>query len=816
MSLTGMFIMFLVSIIITDLTRKIPDSNLKKMGLDDFDFPTVSEDRVIPVVVGDVLVEGPNVTWYGDYLRKKLKESAGMIFKKSVTVGYQYYVGMELALCWGEVDSITEVHFGDKVAWTGNVTADGDSFLVSDVGLYGGKKKGGGVHGNCVFYKGTSSQAADSYMTSQTGEAYQHAGVSKIIWEGPNGSLRGGGLLGEQPIVRAMKFRVQVYPNYLGSSYKNVGGQANPAEVIYMLLTGRYTNLQLSSPVVTTVPDALIDKAQFLSVASQLNSDGMGISFQWQRDTSPGDLIADILRHVDGILRIDYATGKAQLKLFRDDYDFNTAREFNDTNVEEVTSFTRTAPDAAVNVVVASYKDIDSDFKSKTVKAQDLGNLYEQGNVNHSRLDLDMFTDEEVARSRAMMELLQLGSNITAAKIVTNREGFFVNLGDVVKFSRAELGIYDMPMRVMEKEEGDINSRQVVLTLLEDVFGVGETVYAAVPGTAWVDPIGPPVDVTEYRLDELPHYVFSKTSGLSPYLLMCLAEAPSQSSYEYDIYLDTGTSQYSLIEDAIPYLETTTLSASYLKSTAPVDAGGTLIMTSPPPIDFAQAGTSEDLLDHFYHWILVDDEFMCFETFTDLGGTYQLNNVYRGMLDTVPEDHNSGATVWWLQEITYMDSQRSSTEAVQIKMADRTFKGTLSLPSATARGKALTQRYDRFYPPGYVQVNNVIAPTSVTGDITINWLFRNRTILPLVSPTATSQPLETNQVCVVELYKGGLLWHTSVDQVGTGYTYTEADELIEHGSQGTNFRLDIYCEDSISGLKSSQTYSHSFTRVPTP
>ena len=38
----------------------------KPATIDDFDAPTATEDRAIPVVFGTVWITGPNVVWYGD------------------------------------------------------------------------------------------------------------------------------------------------------------------------------------------------------------------------------------------------------------------------------------------------------------------------------------------------------------------------------------------------------------------------------------------------------------------------------------------------------------------------------------------------------------------------------------------------------------------------------------------------------------------------------------------------------------------------------------------------------------------------------
>lgn len=45
----------------------------KPATIDDFDAPTATEDRSIPVVFGTVWITGPNVVWYGDLAIKERK-----------------------------------------------------------------------------------------------------------------------------------------------------------------------------------------------------------------------------------------------------------------------------------------------------------------------------------------------------------------------------------------------------------------------------------------------------------------------------------------------------------------------------------------------------------------------------------------------------------------------------------------------------------------------------------------------------------------------------------------------------------------------
>jgi len=72
---------FVASLVISYMLRppsqapQIADrEHAKPAGKGDFDFPTVSPGREIPVVFGTRWLKGPNVVWYGDLKTEPIKE----------------------------------------------------------------------------------------------------------------------------------------------------------------------------------------------------------------------------------------------------------------------------------------------------------------------------------------------------------------------------------------------------------------------------------------------------------------------------------------------------------------------------------------------------------------------------------------------------------------------------------------------------------------------------------------------------------------------------------------------------------------------
>ena len=87
----------------------------------------------------------------------------------SVTVGYRYSLGIQVAVCHGEVDEVSELIVGERTAWTGSVTKSGDVY-IDKPGLFGGDDREGGVQGTMSLCFGEPGQMPNAYVQQQRGD----------------------------------------------------------------------------------------------------------------------------------------------------------------------------------------------------------------------------------------------------------------------------------------------------------------------------------------------------------------------------------------------------------------------------------------------------------------------------------------------------------------------------------------------------------------------------------------------------------------------------------------------------------------------
>lgn len=477
-------------------------------GLGDFGFPTNLESRYIPVVWGSTRIDGQNVIWYGDFSAREL-DTGGQ------TVGWEYSLGMDLALCWGPIDTLSEITIDDEYAlkpgenyalWNTltnsteyapvygySATQIGERLLsFKDTQFFGGSKRGGRLIGDLRFYYGTANQLANSYISDQEKNNYLEvsAGVQiskgqlvprypelcHAVWE--------GGVLSESAVLNQWKFTVHRYPTAPASSFAKVAedpsngyADANPANVIYEILTD--TNWGLS------IPAELIDTNSFVSAAEQCYNAGNGFSYTMDNPKQAKSVIDDICSQINGML-VQNANGLFQLKLLRKtyrtsdnavlDYEGNvvsgqTIRSIDESSIIEIKSASRQSWEETFNVVQAKYYDRRDEFKETVATAHDLGNMaIQNGKRRVKKVDLPGVRTSEAAAIVAQRNLQSLAYPITSVDIEVSREFSDMRPGDVIEINHPDFGLYDFYMRVLEVGLPKDTDGNVLLKGVRDVF----------------------------------------------------------------------------------------------------------------------------------------------------------------------------------------------------------------------------------------------------------------------------------------------------------------------------------------------------------
>lgn len=784
--------MFIISLVVAiKMAPKIEGQ--KPAGLEDFQFPTAAE-RPIQAIFGTCEIKGPNVLWYGDLKAKPITQKVKSLFKTTKTViGHRYYMGVQMGLCHGPDVILRRIKFGDEVAWEGTskgeedytYTGKSDSGIIDiDKGdLFGGDEKGGGVSGRVRFYNGSINQRVNAYLVSLLGANRVSAlrSVAYVVLE--------KFYIGTSSSPSAVSFVASRYSKMPARElwsqdtdpglYERVGPgglDANPAYVIYEILTSKRFG--------AAMPAHMLDESSFRSAAIKLYDEGLGISLVVDSSTTAGDVIANIQQIIQSALVKDRKTGKAKLKLIRNDYSLESLFSINDSIILRVSDYTKGSLDTAANEVKVKYTSRDYDYQERTAVAQNNGVRIHKGDVDTRTFSMPSVSRADVAAKIAQRELVSLSGQLATCSVECNRSAANVEVGDVVLMSWKPQKIEQIAMRVMEVGLGEAGSKVVTLRLVQDVFGVHASVYSLGDERSWVKPSQAPVEITNYALIEAPA-ILSENQSLRSILVA--AQNPG-SGLDFDLATrGTGDSGY-ITEGNQPFtpclLSAEALAANAFTLTSLVVTGDTEGLDS----------YSDDELRRGLGLVLVDSsagrEWISCKTFNAATSSYK--TIQRGLLGTVPLAHPAGAKLWAISEgFGITRSSFSAGESIAMKMLMGTVKRRMLITEALQRNVVAAGANEKPWPAGKVRVNNV-AGGKITGAATVTWRKRDGALpAVLFHDDDTSQATTATYKIVVK--NGATVVKTVTGVAGEAWSF--ADEMtINGGSYYTALTFDVIAQ----------------------
>lgn len=631
-------ILFAASTVLSMLLQKRPTA-AKSSALGDVSAPTAEDGRTIPVIFGTVKMLAPNVVWYGDLRSLAIKKGGWMTLGIKTTVGYKYFLGLWVALCHGPVDAVLGLcagtHPDDKAVNLQSQTVFGSpeqyiNIYMNDYDLFGGQDSEGGIGGWIHFYRGQPSQTSDSYLTSKLGVvAPPYPGLCHAVFIQP--------YLGTSAYLKNLSFLLRRCPSNLGlaDNITNLGGDANPAEVIYEILTDvRWGLRELPTRV---------DLTSFRACANTLASEGMGISFQIDTARAAEDIIMDIERHIDAVLFTDPLTGLWTMVLARADYDPATLMEIDESDISDAPELSRGSWEETVNQIKCTYLD-RATFTDATVQAQELANSTIRGEVVSETIDFSMFSNGGLAQRCAARELKSFSYPIMKGRLKSKRLAWKLRIGSPFALTWRPEGIIRMAMRVTSINYGTPTDSRIEVEFCEDVFYLAYTAYTTPPPSRWLNPVVAPLAPTAQVAIEAPLQLQINGSTSIPRVLVGAVRADS-TSMSYEVWADEGAGYYQSSEQSM-WLPSGTLAAPYPRTTAALDGAGFTLtgvrdLNELLGTDAAGRARGDCLL------MFTDTGELCaWQAVEDNGdGTFTFSNIVRGVYDTLPADHASGARV---------------------------------------------------------------------------------------------------------------------------------------------------------------------------
>lgn len=657
-------LIYAATFLVTELLRPKPQiEDAKPAGLGDFQVPTATEGRVIPVIWGRVKISGPNVTWYGDLVATPLKEKVktGLFSKKTVITGYTYALGLQFGLCRGPVDLLRHIRCDESFCWGPDAsTADapiaptdsGAAFFINQPAFFGGEDAGGGggLVGPGRIWIGSETQTVSGYLATFQSPLPAYRGNCYVVFE------RMG--VGFAPTLRPFEFELERFPDGLDLGTlqpgdERIGDSVNPMNVLFELLTDDDWGFNLS-------PTG-IDVAALRSVAATLATEGNGFAWIWDRPLDRLEIINLIEQQVDGVFFQDPISGAYSFKLIRFDYTPGTLELLDPSNVRSITRFSRPSWAETQNQIQAEFNDPRKNYTQSFAVAQDMANIDIVGAIKASKVRFPGCKDAALANSLAWRELRQLSFPVATGQLVANRSQYAITPGDVRELTWPRLNLVRLPIRITKVNRGRMLDNIIKIDWAQDIFSASAGSFADPPDTDWAAPVDVAVAPVLQAIFELPYRITdlgdgTNTEDLQLGTLFVRGNNLTIGYNAFTTFADPPTAAPAITESDIIDPGGSSGMTPYGLLTAALDAGeangfqDAVGFTIDNGIDLDQlenATATERAAGK--NVLLIDQELMTFDTVVDnLNGTYTISNLRRGALDTVPAAHANNAPVLFI------------------------------------------------------------------------------------------------------------------------------------------------------------------------
>lgn len=651
--------------------------------------------------------------------------------------------------------------------------------VINQPKLFGGEESEGGVVGTIRVYKGTETQVADPYLQAVIGKnlpAYKGLAYAVLLQL----------YIGTSPYLKGISFVVRCIPDRLGmGSEAVINGDANPVNVVYEWLTNPRWNFYALDP-------AKIDLTNFTNKAAALFDEDFGVSINQDQARPVSDVIGEVMRHLDGVLYVDPDSGKLSIQLARNDYTVGTLPIVNRDNGWEIKTV-RPSWINLVNDVRVKFTDRDSNFQERTAMDQDLATIQARGGkIVTEEFDFRGISRADVAQRQASRVLNTVDYAFARSSFKVDREMWKLRPGGVFKLVDPDLGT--LIMRVLRVQEGDEEDSRLTIESAEDIFSIDWVGFGASDPSEWEDPSQNPVQLLEERLEEAPYVIAGNTVARK--IMTMGGRSGVTETLGYKVYSDPiGGSAYTETQDVT---ELTPVGA-LLTSLGPTDTE--ITVENLADVDLI---LSTDLtgFEDGVNMALIGDEWIAFQNITlNDDGSYTLSPVARGVMDSVPALHSSGAGVlFFTGGFGFVQTSAYGSDLlVAAKLRPYNSVDTLSLETAARHEVQLSQRTARPYPPTGFLLNGEAYPDNIFGELTISWTHRNRLGTWDFDDSGATGALETATHYRIRIYgDGGTLKHTQDNITGTSYLYPAATETSENGGN-PNATLRIVLESIQDG-----------------
>lgn len=752
--------------------------------------------------------------------------------KTTIQKGFKYYLGWQQLVCWGaEKLKLKKVYMNEKLVWEGGVGREeqgGQPYIikVDNEELFGGPDEQGGFVGELHVYFGGDTQEPDQWMVDQMKAssipqelqgltpAYRPF-VSVVVPKA---------YIGKQATIPKLWYEIENLPEGLNLEEKEAGPDANAAQILYEIHTNPDWGLGEK--------EELLHLDSLKEIAETLREEKMGLTVPLTQETTAGQVIDSVMEHVSAVKFMEPSTGQMMYKLIRDDTDYEHMYLLDETCISEI-SFTRLDWQETVSKVGVTYTDRAALYETGSLSDTDPANVeMHSGAGTEKTYSLPYFTNGENALWAAKRELNQQGYPLAVISLTGNRKLHKLRIGDVVLLSFPPYGVKDLCIRITAVDLGDLLNGIVKVEAVEDIFSLTKTTFGFSDSTEWQPADNYPTGVQIFAYLELPYEL---TRAKDSYV-NALAVQPDEKTLLWRVWRENDNLPFEVSNEMSKWAPAGRLVYNYNEFTDAedelgfevVDLGGVAELNAPEMWNFHESRNGARLCAS-------GSEIMAYSSINKLpNGNWQIGGVIRGVYDTVPQKHGSGAAVYFLESGYMANVAGSGPVAKEGKQAEEHYNITTATSEheeefdrTKTRSFTTGRRPERPCVPGKVRMNahlltDEVHAENVWGDLKITWQPRDKmNAVGCVSQDDiedywTKQPFVLPAGCeyIVRVYIGGdLVQETAGADPWFDYTWAERCKADKNLMLETE--IEIACKDE-NGLESYQSQKRTFQwRVPT-
>lgn len=648
---------------------------------------------------------------------------------------------------------------------------------------------------NLTFYGGNFDQPVNNLIKSQEGADKTPA------FRGTSYVLVNEALIDTDNKIyglRAECYRVPD-PLTLGDDNKNATYDVNIATAIYDILTNPWGGVGIDP--------GYIDLPSFAGPGAVLASEGNFCSVLISNKTNVKSVLAGLCDQAYGALRWNAGLKKIQFILFREDWNIDTIPLFNEDNLADI-----------VGVSKDTWYFLPQSFELKFLDRKD---RYKQTpalvGINRTSAEhakrgesdtMDTICEADNAIKVAAREFGRRATPILSAELQANRDANSVLPGEVVKATWARNNLSNFPFRVTNVKEAGSLLNTIILTVeqaslpfTKTTYGVpenlanenGEVVTSPETGNAYAVPF--------FIANRRDISLFPPLNDFDDNFVFWNIIATGGSGSFTANYADAGTGlTYELVNSG-----NTSTTATLVAAMGELDGYTTNEIASVVVTPGSEWSRFDFIPDSatFANVFSIDGEWFTYNTATDNGdGTVTLNDVQRGLIDSVPSAHAMGAVVVFFPSfynLTRIGLDVAGGPVTLSLQGDNGFTidfTTLDITApATARGNRPAAPFNAMIAAG-TGANMYPRPASGqtaarSSSYYVSWRQRNRRNTTSIVPPNGASEATTGTTYNIDLVVGAYS-----ASLATGVSGTEANVTIPAGATTGAGKIEITAVDA--------------------